>query len=128
MKEIKVETKQELEKAYKLKPDRIIVTGELVEKLIKSKKITKISRAVVIGLATLVVGGTIIVPPIGMGALAVSGSGVAAIIIASGIGIALVYAIYKDYDVIVTMEKDGRPKLILTKKGFKMREKKENEQ
>ena len=111
MREIIVSTKEELEKAKNTNYEKIIIKGELADKLHKTKKIATLSKtslALIVGL----IGTGVALAPFSAGtSLAISGItatavgtttgvGAAAIIIASSLGVALILAIYKDYEVI----------------------------
>lgn len=111
MNKISVSTKEELNQAKENGYDEIIVTGELANKLKKSKKVALLSGAAAaaliaaVGLAPITGGLSMV----GMaGAAALTGVEVATIITASAIGLALVFAIYKEYDEI--SYKDGELK------------------
>jgi hypothetical protein len=127
-----VSTKKELEEAKRNKPDKIIVTGELANKLKKSKKILKIGAVgltVLSASGALVIGGIAAAPatmgisasamfftaPAAVAVGAISGVDIAAIITASSIGIALIIAIFKGYNEI----EFSPGKLVLRKKGIK---------
>jgi len=103
-----VTTRKELEEAKNNGADEILVTGELADKLKKAQKISTMGKA---GLATLtgIIGAAVITAPMTGGlsvaavaapAAAMTGVGVAAIIAASALGIALVIALFKDYEEI----------------------------
>lgn len=102
-----VTTREELEAAKNNGADEILVTGELADKLKKAQKISTMGKA---GLATLtgILGAAAITAPMTGGlsfavaapAAAMTGVGVAAIIAASALGIALVIALFKDYEEI----------------------------
>lgn len=106
-----VTTKEELAAAKKAKVESIIVEGELADKLVRSKKVAKLSAAS-LAIITAAVAGGVVLAPVTMGtslgvtsvglvaAAATTGTSVAAIIAASSIGIALIVAVYKDYRVI----------------------------
>lgn len=126
MNEIIVYKKEELEQAKNKGYEKIIIKGELADKLYKVKKITTLSKAslaLIIGAIGAGValspfsGGTSLLVP-GFTATAVgatTGVGAAAIILAASLGIALILAIYRDYEEI--SYKDGE--LILRKKQTK---------
>jgi len=102
-----VTTREQLEAAKNNGVDEILVTGELADKLKKAQKISTMGKT---GLAILtgILGAAAITAPTTMGlslfvaapAAAITGVGVAAIIAASALGIALVIAIFKDYEEI----------------------------
>ncbi|MDD2390154.1 MAG: hypothetical protein PHP23_10530 [Desulfobacterales bacterium] len=100
-------TKDELEEAKNDGVDKIEVVGELADKLKKAQKVSRIGK---VGLATLtgILGAAAVTAPVTGGlsfafaapAAAMTGVGMAAIIAASALGIALVIAVFKDYEVI----------------------------
>lgn len=89
---VKVSTKEELETAVKNNTDKIIITGDLAQKIIsaqKKKSVAKkvgIGSAVVAGLATV---GGIVAAPITGGASAVAGLSYAVATTAGGTAVAL---------------------------------------
>lgn len=107
MEKITVTTKEELKVAQNQKVNEIIVSGELADKLKKAKKITKLG-AVGLAALTAVVGAGVVAAPVtggismfvASGAAAITGLEVAAIITASALGIALIIALFKDYEEI----------------------------
>ncbi|PTX14767.1 hypothetical protein SAMN04488598_1714 [Halanaerobium congolense] len=110
-----VYTKDELKKAKEQKIDKIIVKGELANKLHKSKKISKLGKGAValliasVGAAPITGGlSTFALAPVA----AATGLQIAAIIAAATVGIALIIAVFKEYDEI--KYKDGE--LILKRK------------
>lgn len=98
-----VRTKDELESAKKKGVSEILVVGELADKLKKVKKISKLGKG-----ALAVLSAGLIAAPFTGGISMVAatplaagvGVSVAAVIAASAIGIALVCAIFKDYEEI----------------------------
>ena len=103
MKTVTVTTKEELERAKALKYEEIIIVGEVANKLVKSKKITKLGK---IGLAVLSVslasipftGGSSAV--VGFAAVsATTGLSVAVISSAVYLGITLIVGLLGDYDI-----------------------------
>lgn len=110
-----VYTKKELKEAKNQKVDKIIVKGELADKIHKSKKIAKLGKGAValliasVGAAPITGGlSTFALAPIA----AATGVQIAVIIAAASVGIALIIAVFKDYDEIIY--KDGE--LILKRK------------
>jgi thiamine monophosphate synthase len=98
-----VSTKAELESAKDSKVDEIIVVGDLANDLKKSKKIAYAGAGTIAVLtaalaATPFTGGLSAVGLIPVAAM--TGFEVAAIIIAFSIGVALIVAVFKDYDEI----------------------------
>ncbi|WP_198304436.1 hypothetical protein [Arcobacter vandammei] len=85
---VTVTTKEELEEAKNKAYSEIIIKGEFANKFYKTKKIAKLGKASL----------AVIITAIGVGAT--TGVGAAAIILASSIGIALIIAIFKDYEEI----------------------------
>jgi len=114
-----VRTKEELESAKNDREDEIVVEGELADKLKKSKKVAKLSGA---GLAALTaaLGVATIAAPVTGGlsyfaaapVAALTGVEIAAIITASALGLALIIALFKDYEEI----EYSQGKLILRKR------------
>lgn len=114
-----VTTREELKSARKAKIEEIVVEGDLANQLKKVKKITKLGAW---GLASLAaVGLGVGMAPITGGisvvaaapAAALAGLEIAAIVAAASLGVALILAIFKDYEEIEFS--DGR--LILRKKS-----------
>lgn len=111
-----VYTKDELKKAKEQKIDKIIVKGELANKLHKSKKISKLGKGAAalliasVGAAPITGGlSTFALAPVA----AATGLQIATIIVAASIGLTLVVAVFKEYDEIVVEE----DKIILKKKN-----------
>lgn len=114
-----VTTKSELESAKDDGENEIIVKGELADKLKKSKQVAKLSGVglaalnVALGAATLaapVTGGLsyFAVAPVA----ALTGLEITAIIAASTLGIALIIALFKDYEEI----EYSKEKMVLRKR------------
>ena len=107
METIIVTTKEELKKAQEEKVENIIVSGDLADKLKKAKQITKLG-ATGLGILTAALGVGIVAAPITGGismfaaapVAALTGLEIAAIITASALGIALIIALFKDYEEI----------------------------
>lgn len=115
-----VTTEAELEQAKEAGEPRIIVQGELADKLKKAKKITMLSAASMAVLVAAIGGATMLAPEtFGLSFLAaapiaaLTGIKIATIVIAASIGIALIIAVFKDYEEI---EYAKGEKLILRKK------------
>jgi len=116
MSEVIVRNRQELDVAMKSKSELITIEGDLAKKLQKAKKISKLSKA---GLAilTATLGVAAVTAPVTGGisllaaapVAAITGVEIAAIIAASALGIALVLAIFKEYDEV--SYNDGKLKL-----------------
>lgn len=113
---VTVETKSELENAKDQKVPEIIVTGELANKLKKSKNIALLSGAALATLTAALAAAAFTAPVTGglsflaaAPVAALTGAEIAAIIAVSAIGISLVLAIYKEYDEI--SYEDGKLKL-----------------
>ena len=102
MSEVIVRNRQELDVAMKSKSELITIEGDLAKKLQKAKKISKLSKA---GLAILTATLGVAAAPVA----AITGVEIAAIIAASALGIALVLAIFKEYDEV--SYNDGKLKL-----------------
>lgn len=115
-----VTTKSELESAKDDGENEIIVKGELADKLKKSKQVAKLSG---VGLAALTValGAATLAAPVTGGlsyfaaapVAALTGLEIAAIITASTLGIALIIALFKDYEEI---EYSKGEKMVLRKR------------
>jgi len=114
-----VRTKQELEKAKAEKIGEIIVEGELAKKLHDGQGIASIGGislgVIAVGLAAIpFTGGLSAVAAAPIAALA--GMEVAVIIAAAAIGLGLIVAIYKEYEVI-EFSVGPPPKMTLRKKA-----------
>jgi len=103
-----VYTREELKKAKEQKIDNIVIKGELANKLHKAKKIAKLSTATIgiiiaaLGAAPITGGiSTFAVAPVA----ALTGMEIAAIIAAASVGISLIVAVFKNYDIV--KYKDG---------------------
>jgi len=116
MSSITVKTKEELESAKHNGYAEIIVSGELADDLKKSKKIA-LAGAVTLGVLTAALaampftGGLSAVAAAPVAAL--TGLEIAGIIAAASVGLALVIAVFKDYEEI--SYSDG--KLVLKKRS-----------
>ena len=107
METIIVTTKEELKAAQDQKVNEIIVSGELANKLKKAKQITKLGAAG-LGILTAALGFGIVAAPVTGGlsmfaaapVAALTGLEITAIITASALGIALIIALFKDYEEI----------------------------
>lgn len=107
MQTITVTTKEELKEAQEEKVQEIIVSGDLADKLKKAKQITKLG-ATGLGILTAALGFGIVAAPVTGGlsmfaaapVAALTGLEIAAIITASALGIALIIAVFKDYEEI----------------------------
>lgn len=120
---VTVRNLDELKKAKKEGEHEIIVQGELAAKLKKASKIAKLSKWTIVALAGVIGVSAMTVPVTGglsMGAAAsaaaLTGLEIASIITASSIGIALILAIFKDYEEVGYSEEGG---FILRKKQKK---------
>jgi len=112
-----VTTKHELEKAQNDKVNEIIVIGKLANDLHKTKKITQLGAGTLAILAAALLatpftgGGSLVAGAMPIAAL--TGLEISSIIIAASVGLALIIAVFKDYEEISFS--DGR--LVLKKKG-----------
>ena len=106
-----VRTKDELKAAQEAKVDEIVIQGELATKIKKAKKITKIGAAGLVVLTTILGAATVTAPVTGglsyfvaapavAPAAALTGTEIAVIIVAASVGIALIFAIFKEYEEI----------------------------
>ena len=107
-----VRTKAELERAKKDGVELIVVEGELADNLKKTKKVAKLSGASLAALMAAAAAapftfGVTLIP-----VAAITGLEIAAIIVALSLGVALIIAVYKDYEEIEYQ--DGH--LVLRKK------------
>ncbi|MDO9766933.1 hypothetical protein Q7506_03250 [Glaesserella parasuis] len=104
-----ISTKSELEKAIQNKETHFIVKGELAEKIQRSRKITTLDSWS-LGILTVAIGGIVLSPATGgvSGAIGLSaasavatltGIEIAVILAVAFVGIGLIMAIYKDYDI-----------------------------
>ena len=108
MKSITVETTQELKKAIKEGYDEIIVPEELGKKIIRAKKIKKLSPVAIGALAAIgavEVGVAVAAPPVGAlmfkpavaAGVAIGGLDIAAIALISGVGLMALSMLWDDY-------------------------------
>ncbi len=122
---IVVKNKEELKRAMELKCGEIIAKGDLAKKLKKSKSITKLSTKTLKILTVALGVGALASPLTGGTSLGVSiaslipistltGVEVAAIVASSFIGIALIIAVFKEYEEI----EYSKGKLVLRKKSL----------
>jgi hypothetical protein len=114
-----VKTKEELKRARENEVKEFIVVGELAEKLHKAEKISRLSKIAVHALAGAIAAGAAAAPVTGgtsLGVSALAGAGVTAtagvstsvILAAIAVGgVAIVYALYKEYNVKVKKYPDG---------------------
>lgn len=108
---IEVRTKEELEKAIENKTAKIIVKGELAEKIHKAEAIKSLSKPALIALgaaiaATPFTGG--ISGAVGVAALtATTGMSIVAITAVAFLGIALILSITNGYDRKFSAKADG---------------------
>lgn len=119
MAEVTVRSKDELEKAQNSKAEIIIIEEELANEIKKTKAVTKVSGVVI---ATMIAtfatipltgGGSVLVVS---SLAALSGLDIAVIIAAASIGIALIIAVFRDYEEI----EFSNGKMILKLKRKKM--------
>lgn len=119
MAEVTVRSKDELEKAQNSKAEIIIIEGELANKIKKTKAVTKVSGVVIAAMIAtcatipLTGGGSVLVVS---SLAALSGLDIAVIIAAASIGIALIIAVFRDYEEI----EFSNGKMILKLKRKKM--------
>lgn len=118
-----VKTKEELKKAIDSKYSEIIAVGDLAKKLKKSEAITKLSKTALKTLTVALGAGVLASPLTGGTSLAIAGVSlapiaaltgveIAAITAAAFLGIALIIAVFKDYEEI----EYSKGRLILRKK------------
>lgn len=108
---IEVRTKEQLEQAVKNQAQRIVVKGELAEKLQRATVIKKLSRP-----ALVVMGAALAAAPFTGGTSAAAGAvgfsagagvGIASMTAVVFLGIALIMSINKGYDVKFTAKSDA---------------------
>ncbi|MGV5951676.1 hypothetical protein [Escherichia coli] len=119
MAEVTVRSKDELEKAQNSKAEIIIIEEELANEIKKTKAVTKVSGVVIAAMIAtfatipLTGGGSVLVVS---SLAALSGLDIAVIIAAASIGIALIIAVFRDYEEI----EFSNGKMILKLKRKKM--------
>jgi len=107
----KVTTREELKAAQASGADEIVVTGELADKLKRAKKIAMLSGAALAAVTAAITVATVSAPVTGglsyaffaagaAPAAAMTGIEIAAIIAAASLGVALIIALFKDYEEI----------------------------
>jgi hypothetical protein len=108
---VEVRTKEELEAAINNKAEKIIVKGDLAEKIHKAEAIKKVSKP-----ALVILGAALAATPFtggGSGAVAVAGltattgMSIAAITAVAFLGLALILSITNDYDRKFTAKAEG---------------------
>ncbi|MBR8702214.1 MULTISPECIES: hypothetical protein [unclassified Fusobacterium] len=114
-----VRTKEELERAKNNGVEEIIVVGELAQKLKTAKVVGTFSKATVFALvaalaAVPATGGLSMVALVPIAAM--TGVEIAVITAVVFVGMSLLLAILKEYDIRVTVDKDGNVVVILEKK------------
>lgn len=108
---IEVRTKEDLEKAIESKAEKIIVKGELAEKIHKAEAIKSLSKPALVALGAAIVatpftGG--ISGAVGVAAItATTGMSIVAITAVAFLGIALILSITNDYDRKFSAKADG---------------------
>lgn len=109
-----VTTKEELKKAKEDKVDEIVVTGKLAKDLANAQKITKLGKVAMGALTACiaaVAAATVMAPETGGASLlavaatlgttaATTGLNVSAILLICSLGLTVIMAIFKEYDVI----------------------------
>lgn len=132
--EVVVKTKEELEKAVNEKVDTIIVEGELAKQVVNSRKAKKIGGTSLLLIAGGIAGIALIPVTGGLSAIssscffanaavagagAVAGTGAGALVTSTAIatlGLVLLTAMSKDYDLEIENPVVGRIKLTRNKK------------
>ena len=109
--QVEVRTKEELENAVNNKVEKIIVKGDLAEKIHKAESIKKVSKPALAILgaalaATPFTGGVSGVVGV-VGLTATTGMGIVAITAVAFLGLALILSITNDYDRKFTAKADG---------------------
>lgn len=108
---VEVRTKEELEAAVKNKVEKIVVKGDLAEKIHKAEAIKKVSKPALVVLgaalaATPFTGG--VSGAVGVvGLTATTGMGIAAITAVAFLGLALILSITNGYDRKFTAKAEG---------------------
>ncbi|EDP68168.1 hypothetical protein CAT7_11325 [Carnobacterium sp. AT7] len=122
-----IETKEQLKKAKKENQEEFIVIGELAKKLYKTRKISKLSKKVAIGLsiafgvgaaATPFTGGTsagVSSAIMATSTTAIGGPGVVITAMSIG-GVLLLFALFKDYNIDFEVNPAGSVRVKCTKK------------
>lgn len=120
--QVTVQTKNDLKKAIENKVDTIIITGSLAGNVIKAQKIAKLGKfalaslgltasAIVAAVATApVTGGAsfAFAVPVAAPLVALTGLEITTIIFVCIMGVGVLLAFYKDYDIIeMSAGKDG---------------------
>jgi hypothetical protein len=111
MHSIIVTTKQQLDAAQRQRYERITIQGDLADKLMRSRKIATFGATSIAIITTATAGRVAFAPAtgglsLGVGAVglaaaaAATGTSVASIVVASAIGISLIIAVFKNYNVI----------------------------
>jgi hypothetical protein len=108
-----VRTKDELKAAIKRNESCIEVTGDLAKNMkwmvkLSKKQITALVALLGVGTAAAV-ASPVATPAIVAATTEITGAGIAQIIFASSLGIAMICSVYKEYDVEASM--DGTVKL-----------------
>jgi hypothetical protein len=108
-----VRTKDELKAAIKRNESCIEVTGDLAKNMkwmvkLSKKQITALVALLGVGTAATV-ASPVATPAIVAATTEITGAGIAQIIFASSLGIAMICSVYKEYDVEASM--DGTVKL-----------------
>ena len=121
MSTIIVKNKEELERAYREKADKIIVQGEFAKKIKKVESIKKITpqKLAALGIASTVIGAGVATGPVTGGAgyavsvvtatsISVStGIAVSVIMLACTISITLLVSVFNDYETNVRFKGNG---------------------
>lgn len=119
---INVSTKEDLKLAIDRGYEEIIVEGSLADDLIKTKRIATASPAA-LGVLTAAIGlmpvSGGLSPLVAASVAALNGFEISAIIIAAAIGLAVVMAVYKNYNVRIEEDKDGNKRIYLEKRDDK---------
>lgn len=119
--QVTVQTKNDLKKAIENKVDTIIVTGSLAGNVIKAQKIAKLGKfalaslgltasAIVAAVAAAPVTGGVsfaVAVPLAAPLAALTGLEIATIIFACLMGVGMLIAFYKEYDIIEMSAKQG---------------------
>ena len=119
MNTVTVWTKEDLAKAVDAHVDEIVVEGELAERIRDGQKLRSVSKLTLATLTTAVAaapftGGISLAAAVPIATL--TGLQVAVILAVVFVGLALLLAIYKDYEITIEYDSDGSLRVILKRK------------
>lgn len=116
---VTVSTKEQLEVAVDAHMDEIVVEGELAKRIKDGQKLRTAGKLTLVLLGTAVAalpftGGISLAAAAPIAAL--TGLNAAAIVAAVFVGLALLLAVYKEYDITIEYDRDGRLRVRLKRK------------